>query len=101
MVRVEDLHPGMRVKIVDHLDAYCWRDENSQMDKWCGKIVTVSEVSDGYIIVEEDAGDGPEYQNGHWKWPERAIDMIVEDDTEDEDFEAASVDDILSLICGY
>lgn len=100
MISVEGLYPGMKVRIVDILDESCWRDSYGKMDKWRGQTVTVSAVYGKYITIEDDAGEGPGYQDGHWQWPAAAIDCVVCGGPEDEDFDISSMDEIASLICG-
>lgn len=100
MVNIQDLRPGMRVKIVDEWTQNCNRNPDGRMDKYLGKIVTILEVLGGIAIIEEDTGDGPGHQNGHWKWNEYCFDYIVYGEDESEDFEAPTESEILSLILG-
>ena len=44
-----------------------------EMNKWCGKIMTVERVELNHYIMEEDAGDGCNF-DGHWHWCDEFID---------------------------
>ncbi len=62
----DDLHIGMRVRIIDWMEIDGCRPEHWQyegyMDDWCGEEVTISEMvkGSGNIYIEEDDGD--------WQW---------------------------------
>lgn len=98
MVPIEMLRPGMRVKIVDQWVRGCCSDPHGGMDKYLGKIVTVLNVKKLYACIEEDAGECPPQEGGHWYWSPQCFDYIVED--ESEDFEPASDREMLSFLFG-
>lgn len=100
MVDIQDLRPGMRVKIIDKWVQNCNQNQDGRMDKYLGKIVTILEVLYGSAIIKEDTGEGPRHQNGHWRWNKYCLDYIVCDEDEFEDFEASTDKEILSLILG-
>jgi len=100
VVDLRKISPGMKVKIVETPDRIPYRDPMGHMDKWCGQIVTVRSVVSDCITIEEDNGDGPGEQGGHWFWESRAIDHIVEDVPNYPDFDVASKDEVFSLIFG-
>ncbi len=100
MVDIQELSPGMRVKIVDKWNQNCNRNPDGRMDKYLGKIVTILEVLYGAAIIEEDTDDGPSHQGGHWRWNEYCFDYIVYDEDESESFEPPTESEILSLILG-
>lgn len=65
-MRVEDLHPGLRVRIINFDDHEGhrpdhWCDEGS-MDEWQAEIVTIYSVEkeSEYVTIEED--------DGSWQW---------------------------------
>jgi len=99
MVPIEHLSPGMRVKIVDHWVSGCNQNSKGLMDKYLGQVVTVLNVHDGYVTIEEDFGESISIKrNHHWAWNSKCIDHIVED--EQADFTPASNDEIFSFIFG-
>lgn len=100
MVNIQDISPGMRVKIVDKWIQNCNRNPDGLMDKYLGKIVTILEVLYDSAIIEEDTGDGPRHQEGHWRWNKYCFDYIVYDEDEPENFEPPTESEILSLILG-
>lgn len=65
-MRVEDLYPGLTVRIIDFSDngghrPDHWSDEGD-MDDWQGEVVTIHSVEEEseYVSIEEDDGD--------WQW---------------------------------
>ncbi len=77
MVNIKDLHPGMKVKLVDHWVPGCYENSDGLMDCWLGKTVTVREIGDShcigpYIRIEEDDPTGRD-----WYWFLNSIDRIV------------------------
>ncbi len=62
----DDLHIGMRVRIIDWMEIDGHRPDHWQyegyMDDWCGEEVTISDMvkGTGNIYIEEDDGD--------WQW---------------------------------
>lgn len=94
MVPLEQLSPGMHVKIVDQWVPGCYQNDAGRMDKYLGQVVTVLEIRDDYILIEEDEKD----YFGHWYWNSRCLDCIMGE--EYEDFEPASNSEIFSLIIG-
>ena len=46
---------------------------NQQMNKWCGKRMTIEKIEHDYYIMKEDAGDGCN-PDGHWHWYDSFID---------------------------
>lgn len=70
MVEPKSLCTGDRVVIVDRWVPGCRQNNEGYMDKWLGKVVTVSSkslspIGGGYIRIEEDGGK--------WKWYGPAI----------------------------
>lgn len=100
MVSLQELRPGMMVKIVDRWNPSCNRNSDGHMDKYLGKVVTILEVNNSYVLIDEDTGDGPRHQNGHWRWNANCIDCIVQGEREFDDFEPSTENEILSLILG-
>lgn len=76
MVRIEDLRPGLKVRIVDsRVDGMNSRGE---MDKWLGKIMTIYHVrDDGAIFMKEDEGEWMNGPLGGWSWSLNMIKEIV------------------------
>lgn len=93
MVNIEDLYPGMPVKIVDKWCKGCIQNSAGAMDKWLGKIVTVREIDSrngpGRFRIEEDG------QN--WIWNSYMAEYI---DEERMRIVSASDNEILSLLNG-
>ena len=80
MVDIRDLYPGCKVRIVNQWAPSCHQAPSGDMDRWLGSVMTVQEItSKGYVIMEEDAGNGPAYQNGHWRWFPAAIAEVLGD----------------------
>ena len=90
MVDIRELSPGMQLKIVDaftehHYDD-CWVVHD--MERWLGQTVTVSGIdaeewmdeADYSVFIEEDAGFGPDGQNGFY-WHPDCFEYIVESET--------------------
>lgn len=96
MVPIADLHPGMRVKIVDQWVDGCYQNDKGLMDKYLGQIVTILETGKHTAYIEEDAGDCGWHRGGHWEWLPESFDYIVEGN-EYADFELASDSEIFSL----
>lgn len=101
MVSVQQLHPGMRVKIVPHWVDGCHQNTYGRMDHYLGTIVTVQEIfnSDiygGYFTIEEDSGEF-EGQDGHWHWFGESVDCII-DELELPDFEVSADDELSSFL---
>lgn len=65
-MKFDDLHIGMRVRIIDWMEIDGYRPDHWQhegyMDDWCGEEVTISDMvkGTGNIYIEEDDGD--------WQW---------------------------------
>ena len=60
MVDIRDLYPGCKVRIVNQWAPSCHQAPSGDMDRWLGSVMTVQEItSKGYVIMEEDTGDGP------------------------------------------
>lgn len=96
MVPIEELSPGVCVKIVDHWVGGCHHNSSGYMDKYLGQTVTVYKNEGGYVLIEEDIGDCSPYKDGRWHWFPNAFERIVSG-VEYEDFEPASNSEILSL----
>ena len=80
MVDINELYPGCKVRIVNQWAPSCHQAPSGDMDRWLGGVMTVQEItSKGYVIMEEDAGNGPAYQNGHWRWFPAAIAEVLVD----------------------
>lgn len=90
----------MRVRIVEDPADVPYVDPDFKMGKWCGQVVTVLSVYDDSIKIEEDAGEGPVEQGGHWFWYDGAIECIVEEESDCPDFDVASQSEIFSVIFG-
>lgn len=75
MVNISTLHPGDMVKIVDKWNPGCDENIDGEMDHWLGKTMTVREVYDGYVKMEEDI---EEHGGGRgWFWYPDAIECVV------------------------
>lgn len=97
MVDIDDLKPGVKVKIVDAWNDSCGENSDGLMDKFLGQTVTVFQIRGRTILIEEDAGDCEFQQDGHWSWNCFCFDYII-DETYDEDFDISSESEILSFI---
>lgn len=97
VINLQELRPGMRVRIVEDPADIPYIDPGYKMVKWCGQVVTVLSVNDNSIEIEEDKGEGPEHQGGHWLWSDRAIECIIEE-SDYPDFDIASQREIFSFI---
>lgn len=93
MVNIEDLYPGMRVKIVDEWCKGCIQNINGAMDKWLGEIVTIRNIiprgGSARFYIEED--------DQNWVWNPYMVEYIGE---ESMHIVPASNDEILSLLNG-
>lgn len=73
------------------------QNTNGEMDKFLGAIATILQIFGGdYATIEEDEGDCPFQEGGHWCWNAYCFDYIVEDSQ--DDFDASSENEILSFI---
>jgi len=88
MIDFEDVHRGDKVRIVSE-----WLDENGtqnhegKMDKYLGAVMTVREVHDGYLKMEEDSCDDRSADRDGWFWFEDLIDCVIGPElASDEDF---------------
>lgn len=80
MVDIRDLYPGCKVRIVDRWVSGCHQAPSGDMNHWLGAVMTVQEIQPGgFVIMEEDAGDGPTFQGGHWRWFPAAIAEVLVD----------------------
>ena len=80
MVNIKELYPGCKVRIVDRWVPRCHQAPDGGMDRWLGAVMTVQEIPEGgFVIMEEDAGDGPFWQGGHWRWFPAAIAEVLVD----------------------
>lgn len=93
MVDISTLAPGMRVKIVDEWGLRCQQNRDGEMDRYLGAIVTVAEIHDGYIFIEEDV---LENDGGPWYWNAYCLDRVV--DEIDTEIEAADDDELSSFL---
>lgn len=100
MIDLRKLMPGMRVRIIEDPESVPYIDLEYKMKKWCGQVVTVLSVNDDSIQIEEDEGEGPEEQGGHWFWYNEAVECIVEEELNYPDFDIASQSEIFSFIFG-
>lgn len=92
MVDIYTLLPGMQVKIVDEWNEHTGENSDGIMDKYLGTIVTVKQLVDGCIWIEEDSPiDGR-----HWYWNAYCIDCVV--DEPDYEIDAASDDELLAFL---
>lgn len=92
------LRTGDIIKIVDSWDGVRGRyPASGEMDKWLGEVVTVFTNCDEYITIQEDEGDGPDYQGGHWNWYSDMVECVA-DDAPDEEIQPPSDDEIFSLL---
>ena len=80
MVNLQDLYVGCQVRIVDQWVANCHPNQHGEMDRWLGQPMTVRSIhtSAGYVYMEEDAGTGPAYQDGRWRWFAPSIAEILQ-----------------------
>lgn len=101
VISLQKLRPGMRIRIVEDPTSVPHMDPGHKMEKWCGQVVTVLFISDDSIKIEEDEGEGPEYQGGHWLWYKEAIESIVEEEPNYPDFDIATQSEIFSFLVGY
>lgn len=79
MVDINDLSPGMVVKIVDQWNEYTDENPLGEMDKYLGTFMTVKEVLYMVAYMEEDQNDRTNW-NGKtcgWSWNKHTIDYIV------------------------
>lgn len=77
MVQMEDLYPGMRVRIVDRRnDRNAPWNSSGKMDHWLGKIMTVRSVNERCAHMEEDRNE----REGGWAWYPHMIECIEEDE---------------------
>lgn len=89
MARINNLNPGMHVKIVDSWPGYVGQALNGSMNQWLGQIVTISRAyGDGSFRIEEDLE--------RWLWTTRMIDSIILDCA--ADFEPASESDLFAML---
>lgn len=72
------LKPGDKVRIAKEKTGFCWNCEGL-MDKWMGEVMTVREVLNGWVKMEEDK---EEHLEG-WYWYPEMIDCKVEDEPSD------------------
>lgn len=80
MVDINELYPGCKVRIVNQWVPSCHQAPSGDMDRWLGSIMTVSAIVGGRTaIMEEDSGDGPAHQDGHWHWYPAAIAEVLVD----------------------
>lgn len=88
MIDLNDLHIGDSVKIIDKWPGFIGQNNAGKMDKYLGKIVTVSAiVYDGFRISEDD------YENYGAKWlffPEMVDYILSDEDGYDNDKEIAA-----------
>lgn len=96
MVNIDDLSPGMRLKIVDSWNSHSNENSEGLMDKYLGLIVTILKIDGRTIYIEEDSGDCEFQWGGHWAWNSYCFDYIV--DSNEPDFEPSSESEILSFI---
>lgn len=65
-IRIEDLKPGMKVRII-HKRQKHWNSEG-EMDKWMGKVMTIETIRHvDDITMQEDTGEGYRVDD-HWTW---------------------------------
>lgn len=65
---------GDRVRITaDRSKSYMW---NSDMEKWCGKVMTIRTVAAGFYQMEEDCR---EHTGDGWVWFEGMIDGLADE----------------------
>lgn len=81
MVDINDLSPGMVVKIVDNWNNKTMQNTSGLMDKYLGTFMTIKEVKSFDILMEEDQGDRvlPGGKTFGWYWNKYTIDYIVSD----------------------
>ncbi len=80
MVNINELYPGCKVRIADRWVSGCHQARSGEMDRWLGSVMTVQEISPrGFVTMEEDAGYGPTFQDGHWRWFPAAIAEVLVD----------------------
>ena len=65
---------GDRVRITtDKSKSYMW---NPDMEKWCGKVMTIRTVAAGFYQMEEDCR---EHTGDGWVWFEGMIDGLADE----------------------
>ena len=81
MVNVLELSPGMRVKVVYEWECPRSGRQNNEglMDRYLGTIMTVRDVYEHYVKMEEDHNDPDSVDNG-WLWFPELLDCIIESD---------------------
>lgn len=102
-LRDSGVKPGWKAVIVKE-----WQDgslENScgKMDKWLGKTMTVKEVCDGRLYMEEDIGCRKYEPSIGWCWYAPSIERVfqpVANGSNDSVFETASSDELNRLLFG-
>lgn len=79
MVDINDLSPGMVVKIVDHWNENTGQNVSGLMDKYLGSFMTIKEIKSFDILMEEDQNDRITSNGKHfgWYWNRYAIEYIV------------------------
>lgn len=94
MVNLEELHPGMRVRVTtdpkDTANGVSWND--TEMIRWEGKIMTVRVVESSYCQMEEDVEEC-QWQHG-WMWAPQWLELAEDDADADivaDDFAIASL----------
>ena len=87
MVRLDDIVPGDKIRIVDRWRPRCYESPMGKMDKYLGEIMTVKglvRVNGSVDCVRCEEGQQDNYGAG-WDWYPAAIAEIMKEEvTEDE-----------------
>lgn len=89
MVPLEELAPGLCVKVIDQWCRDCDQNTQGRMDQYLGWFVTVDKIYPDWASIKEDGG--------RWCWNANCFDYIVGAE-EPEDIEIASDEDIYGLL---
>lgn len=89
MVDINELQPGMRVKIVDFWVPGCDQNPEGKMDKWLGKTMTVMSIVNSEYPCAKMEEDKNERSGFGWSWYAYSIDYIVEEECIEESFTPA------------
>lgn len=83
IVKCDRYEVGDRVKIVKHWDGKTCQNHFGLMDKWLGKIMTISGMALGSYLMKED---NDENGGGGWLWNKHCIEgkVVSEDEREDK-----------------
>lgn len=79
MVDIKTLRPGMKVKVTDQWPTIPGFGYNKYMYELLGQVVTILDVGDVSVTIEEDEGVCCCVEDGHFHWDSCFFDFIVAD----------------------